>query len=89
YNGVVGSIPKHFRTGKESGVSIEDMLLDVGAESIDQLKEMGIKIGDTIVPSTNFEQLTENRILAKAWDNRYGCLVGLELLEAVKDEELD
>lgn len=89
YNGVVGSIPKHFRTGKESGVAIEDMLLDVGAENMQQLKDMGINIGDTIVPRTNLEQLTENRILAKAWDNRYGCLVGLELLEAVKDIDLD
>lgn len=89
YNGVVGSIPKHFRTGKESGVSIEDMLLDVGAEDLEQLNEMGINIGDTIVPRTDLERLTENRILAKAWDNRYGCLVGLELLEQLKDQELD
>ncbi|WP_323704545.1 M42 family metallopeptidase [Mammaliicoccus sp. Dog046] len=89
YNGVVGSIPKHFRTGKESGVSIEDMLLDVGAENLEQLNEMGINIGDTIVPRTDLERLTENRILAKAWDNRYGCLVGLELLEQLKDQDLD
>lgn len=89
YNGVVGSIPKHFRTGNESGVAIKDMLLDVGAESEEQLKEMGIHIGDTIVPKTDFERLTDNRVLAKAWDNRYGCIVGLELLEALKDKTLD
>ncbi|GGI40453.1 M42 family metallopeptidase [Mammaliicoccus stepanovicii] len=89
YNGVVGSIPKHFRTGNESGVSIDDMLLDVGAENKKQLQDMGINIGDTIVPRTDFEQLTENRILAKAWDNRYGCLVGIELLESLKNKELD
>ncbi|MFT2242586.1 M42 family peptidase, partial [Klebsiella pneumoniae] len=29
------------------------------------------------------------RFVSKAWDNRYGCLIGIELLELVQDMELD
>ena len=30
----------------------------------------------------------EKKILAKAWDNRYGCGLAIELLQEVKDETL-
>ena len=89
--GVIGSVPIHFRRGesKDSGTKIKDMLLDIGADSKEEALEMGVNIGDSIVPNVQFEQLTENKLLAKAWDNRYGCLIALEVLEALKDVELD
>ena len=29
------------------------------------------------------------RILSKAWDNRYGCIMAIELLQALKETKLD
>ncbi|MEQ7791261.1 M42 family metallopeptidase [Staphylococcus nepalensis] len=87
--GIVANIPKHFRTGNEGAPTIEDLLLDIGCESKTDVINRGIQIGDTIVPETPFTRLSEHRFVSKAWDNRYGCLIGLELLELLKDVELD
>ncbi|MCE4956379.1 M42 family metallopeptidase [Macrococcoides caseolyticum] len=88
YTGVIGSVPKHFRTGNESTPQIKDMLLDVGAESKSEVLEMGIQVGDAITPAVEFEQLTEHRFLCKAWDNRYGCTIIIDLFERLKDVDL-
>ena len=88
--GVIGSVPVHFRKGDTSKTEIKDMLLDVGANSKEEVEEMGIQVGDSMVPAVNFEVLENpKKILAKAWDNRYGCLIAIETLEALKDVELD
>ncbi|MBI5972783.1 M42 family metallopeptidase [Staphylococcus caledonicus] len=87
--GVVANIPKHFRTGNEAAPEIKDLMLDIGAESDNEVRERGIEIGDTIVPYAPFTQLTEHRFSAKAWDNRYGCVIAIEILELLKDVELD
>lgn len=64
-------------------------MLDIGASSQEEVRERGIEIGDTIVPDTSFTQLSEYRYIAKAWDNRYGCVLAIEILELLKDIELD
>ncbi|PWZ64142.1 peptidase M28, partial [Staphylococcus pseudintermedius] len=40
-------------------------------------------------PHTPFTQLSEHRYSAKAWYNRYGCVLAIEILELLKDIELD
>lgn len=88
--GVIGSVPVHFRRGNNKETKIEDMLLDVGADSREELLEMGINLGDSIVPKVDFQVLkNEKKLLAKAWDNRYGCLIAIEVLEALKGVDLD
>lgn len=68
---------------------IKDLLLDIGASSDEEVRELGIEIGDTIVPNTELTQLSEYRYSAKAWDNRYGCVIAIEILELLSDVELD
>lgn len=89
FTGVVANIPKHFRTGQEGAPKIEDLLLDIGEDSAEGVRARGIEIGDPIVPDTPFAQLSEHRFVSKAWDNRYGCLIAIELLEQLQDVELD
>src|SRR5690625_349096 len=49
-----------------------------------------LPICDSIVPDVQFEVMeNDNKLLAKAWDNRYGCLIAIEVLESLKDVELD
>ena len=50
---------------------------------------MGISVGDMIVVQGVFEQLNDHRLLAKAFDNRYGCVMSIDLLKSLKDVELD
>ncbi|WP_438827044.1 M42 family metallopeptidase [Staphylococcus chromogenes] len=87
--GVVANIPKHFRTGQEGAPKIEDLLLDIGAENKQEVFQRGIAIGDPIVPHTELIQLSEHRFAGKAWDNRYGCVIALEILEALSDIDLE
>lgn len=89
--GVIGSVPVHFKKGeKNEKTEIKDMLLDVGADSKEGLEKMGVRPGDSIVPDADFQVMEgTDKLLAKAWDNRYGCLVAIEVLESLKDVELD
>ncbi|MCM3069228.1 M42 family metallopeptidase [Staphylococcus warneri] len=87
--GIVSNIPKHFRSGNEGVPQISDLMLDIGATTANEVRKRGIEIGDTIVPDTPFTQLSKYRFSAKAWNNRYGCLIAIEILELLKDIELD
>lgn len=89
FTGVIPSIPKHFVGGLQQNVKISDMTLDIGASSDKEVREWGIKEGDFVVPKTDFERLSNNRIMAKAFDNRYGCVLITELLEDLANIELD
>ena len=90
--GTIGSIPPHLLTDKERNapMDIKNMLVDVGQSSKAETEALGITIGSPVILQGSFEVLEGgNRLLAKAWDNRYGCIMGLELLRALKDEALD
>ena len=69
---------------------VKNMLIDFGAESADMAAELGVHVGDSAVLDGPFTVLAnEERILSKAWDDRYGCIMAIELLQALKDVELD
>ena len=89
FTGVIGSIPKHFTAGVAQNVKISDMTIDVGAENREEVLKMGIHEGAFVTPKTTFEQLTENGIMSKAVDNRYGCVIITEILEQFADKDLD
>lgn len=88
--GTICSIPPHFLTeaDRKSPMKIENMLVDIGCSSQEEVNEKGVNIGDTLVVDGNVQYLGENRILSKAWDNRYGCVLGLEMLEHFKEIDL-
>lgn len=89
--GVVGSIPPHLLTDdkKNKPMEISNMLIDIGADSEEDAKNIGIKPGQQIVPICPFTPMAnEKKILAKAWDNRYGCGLSIELLKELKNETL-
>lgn len=89
--GVISSIPPHLLTEaqRKKPMEIKNMLIDIGADDRDDAKRIGVKPGDSIVPVTPFQPMAnEKKILAKAWDNRYGCGLSIELLKELKDESL-
>lgn len=87
--GVVSNIPAHFRTGKEAAPKISDLMLDIGATNAQEVRERGVEIGDSIVPFTELKQLSQYRWSGKAWDNRYGCVIAIEILELLQNVDLD
>ncbi|MCH2583365.1 MAG: M42 family metallopeptidase [Planctomycetes bacterium] len=81
--GVIGSTPPHFLSGKkrEQLLELEDMYIDIGADSEEGVSGMGVRIGDTIVPHAEFTELNDPDILSsKAFDNRVGIGLMIETL---------
>ncbi len=89
--GVIGSIPPHLLSDgvRNKPMDIKNMLIDIGADDKEDAKKIGIRPGQQIVPVSLFTPLANNKkILAKAWDNRYGCGLAIELLKEVHGEKL-
>lgn len=89
--GVIGSIPPHLLTESQRNkpMEIKNMLIDIGADDKADVLQLGVKPGDSIVPICPFTPMAnEKKILAKAWDNRYGCGLAIELLKEVQNETL-
>src|SRR5690625_288284 len=89
--GVIGSIPPHLLTDaqRKKPMEIKNMLIDIGADDREDALEIGVAPGDTVVPICPFTPMAkEKKILAKAWDNRYGCGLALELMKEMHDRSL-
>lgn len=89
--GVIGSTPPHLlkETQRSSPVDIESMYIDVGADDRQDVERMGIRPGQQIVPICPFTVMENpKKILAKAWDNRYGVGLAIELLKEVHGTKL-
>ena len=89
--GVIASTPPHLLTEEQrkKPVNVKDMLIDVGADSKEDAIQMGIRPGQSIIPVCPFTVMANpKKIMAKAWDNRYGCGLAIELLKEIKDEKV-
>ncbi len=89
--GVIGSIPPHLlgEEQRRKPMDMKNMLIDIGADDKDNALEIGIKPGQQIVPICPFTPMAnEKKILAKAWDNRYGCGLSIELLKELQGETI-
>lgn len=89
--GVIGSIPPHLLSEEQrkKPMEIKNMLIDIGADSREDAMKIGIKPGQQIVPICPFTPMAnKKKVLAKAWDNRYGCGLAIELLKEVQNEIL-
>lgn len=89
--GVVGSIPPHLLSEemRSKPMDMKNMLIDVGADDKEDALSFGIRPGQQIVPFSPFTPMAnDKKIMAKAWDNRYGCGLAIELLKELKEEQL-
>jgi putative aminopeptidase FrvX len=87
--GVIGSKPPHILEASERTkvVDKEKMFIDIGAESRAEAEEWGIRPGDAIVPWGPFTPMRNpDLLMAKAWDNRFGCALVIETLRALQDQ---
>jgi putative aminopeptidase FrvX len=88
--GVIGSKPPHILPpeARKKPVEIKDMFIDIGASSREEAMEWGVRPGDMVVPYFEFTVMNnEKMLLAKAWDNRIGCAIAIDVLKNLKDEK--
>lgn len=86
--GVVGSKAPHGMPTeeKEKVIPPMDLFLDLGVSSKEEVKNLGIKIGDMVTPDTNFRIMNNNNyLIGKAWDDRIGNAIMVEVLKELKD----
>ncbi|MES9681396.1 peptidase M28 [Bacillus sp. AFS001701] len=89
--GVIGSIPPHLLSDelRARPMDMKNMLIDIGADNKEDALKIGVRPGQQIVPVCPFTPMAnEKKIMAKAWDNRYGCGLAIELLKEVQNETL-
>ncbi len=87
--GVLGAKPPHLLTDEERKKVVEktDMYIDIGARSEEEAREMGVRPGDPIIPVSNFVTMANPRFyLSKAFDNRVGCALAVQVVRQLAEE---
>jgi endoglucanase len=87
--GVTGSKPPHILEDEErkKPVEMKKIFIDIGASSRAEAEAWGVRPGDAIVPVSPFTVMhNEQMLLAKAWDNRFGCALAIEVLRQLQNE---
>lgn len=91
--GVTASKPPHLtrgQAGADKKVKFTDLLLDIGADSKEHAIELGVKIGQQVIPHNNYTVTKDGKkVISKAWDNRFGCGMALELAKEIDKSELE
>lgn len=87
--GVIGSKPPHILPpeARKKPVDKKEMFIDIGASSREEALEFGVRPGDAVVPVCEFTVMKNEKLLmAKAWDNRIGCAIVVEVLKKLQNE---
>lgn len=87
--GVIGRRAIHLIKPKDRSKAAEvgKLWIDVGAESRDELSELGVRVGDPAVLDAGFLSLAGDRVAGRALDNRVGAFVVLEALRIAASAE--
>lgn len=88
-HGIIGSRPPHIQKEEERKkvISYDELFIDVGAESQEQAKKMGVKIGDPVGFDIKFAKIGNDIVIGKALDDRVGCAVMIEAMRQLKKTE--
>lgn len=84
--GVLGNTAIHLRERDqdEKAPKLEELFVDVGASSRDEVAAMGLRVGHPAVYADGVEMLGEGRIVGRALDNRLGGFVLTQVLAQLK-----
>ena len=88
--GLMGSKASHglSKAMKEKVMSIDELYLDMGVSSKEELTKLGVQVGDMVVPYSEFETMGNSKyIRCKAFDNRIGVMVGIEVLKKLHNKK--
>jgi len=86
--GVVGKKPIHLlkQEERDKATRTRDLWVDLGVESAQDVKDLGVRVGDPMVLDTGLVRLAGDRIASRAIDNRIGAYVVLEALRLLASE---
>ena len=81
--GIIGNKAMHLCDGDESRnvPSTDKMYIDIGSTCKEQTEDF-VSVGDSVNFVSDFVQFGNNKIKAKAIDDRFGCAVMLKMIES-------
>lgn len=84
-----GARAPHLLTDEERGklIQTKDMFLDIGAKNKEEALAMGVRPGDPVAPWGPYAEMGGERLLAKAWDDRLGCAMVIEVMQQLAQRE--
>jgi endoglucanase len=88
--GIIGAKPPHLLPADERNkvVSKKDMYIDIGASKREAAEEVGVRLGDPIIPRADFVILAnEKTYMSKAFDDRVGTALIVSALQELKDRD--
>ena len=88
YNALMGSMATHGlpMEARNKTVNIADVYLDLGVNDKQDVLNMGIAIGDMVVPWARFERMNDPKYIScKAFDDRIGNYIMIEVARRLKD----
>mgnify|MGYP000170859306 CR=1 FL=1 len=85
--GVIGCKAIHVMKEDERKqlVTYDKMFIDIGAHSLNEAQALGVKVGDPITIYMDMFELGGDLVCGKAFDDRAGCAVLIELLRRIED----
>jgi len=88
--GLIGSKPPHILSDEERKKLLDpkDMYIDVGATSAEEVRGLGIRPGDPIIPVFPFTiSGTGKTYFAKGFDDRVGCGLFIDVIKKLVHEK--
>jgi endoglucanase len=92
FPGLISSKPPHLLSAEERRklVEIKDMYIDIGVTSKAEAEEVGVRIGDPIVPWSPLSFIQGDKVaMGKAFDDRIGAFVLMEAIRRIKESHMD
>ncbi|MBS7608916.1 M42 family metallopeptidase [Candidatus Bathyarchaeota archaeon] len=88
-HGIIGSKPPHIQKEEERKkvLTFDELFIDIGAESLEEARKMGVKIGDPVSFDIKFARIGNDVVIGKAFDDRVGCAVMIEAMKMLKKTE--
>lgn len=98
--GIIAAKPPHLLPQEERSkvVTKDKMFIDIGASNEDEAKEMGVRIGNPVIPDSCFSTMqkrvfkdgkkkgTDTIAVGKAFDDRIGTFIAAEVVRVLKEE---
>jgi putative aminopeptidase FrvX len=89
--GVIGCKPPHLmkEEDRKKSVKLEDMFIDIGAKNSEDVENLGIEIGTPVSIDREFRSLANGRVTSKAFDDRAGLVVLIEVMRRLSKHKID
>jgi len=85
--GIIGAKPVHIQSEEEKKkvIDADKLFIDIGAKDKEDAEKMGVQVGDVVSFDTKFSKISNTVVMGKAFDDRVGCAVLIEVMKKLKD----